>query len=83
MYARATKAVSLVPPAYYADLACDRARLYLGPLMRAVEAQYAARKGDRKGKDKNTDKREAVFKEAVALWGEGVHPDVRDSMFYI
>jgi eukaryotic translation initiation factor 2C len=28
-YVRATKAVSLVPPAYYADLACERARCYL------------------------------------------------------
>lgn len=26
---RATKAVSLCPPAYYADLVCDRARLWL------------------------------------------------------
>jgi eukaryotic translation initiation factor 2C len=29
MYGRATKAVSICPPAYYADLACDRARCYL------------------------------------------------------
>ena len=28
MYGRATKAVSICPPAYYADLVCDRARLY-------------------------------------------------------
>ena len=29
MFNRATKAVSVCPPAYYADLVCDRARLYL------------------------------------------------------
>lgn len=29
MYGRATKAVSLCPPAYYADLACERARRWL------------------------------------------------------
>lgn len=29
MFGRATKAVSLVPPAYYADLVCNRARLWL------------------------------------------------------
>ena len=29
MFGRATKAVSIVPPAYYADLVCDRARRYL------------------------------------------------------
>lgn len=28
-FGRATKAVSICPPAYYADLACDRARCYL------------------------------------------------------
>ena len=29
MYGRATKAVSICPPAYYADLVCDRARRWL------------------------------------------------------
>lgn len=29
LFARATKAVSICPPAYYADLACTRARCYL------------------------------------------------------
>lgn len=29
MYGRASKAVSVCPPAYYADRACDRARMYL------------------------------------------------------
>ena len=28
LYARATKAVSLIPPAYYAHWACYRARMY-------------------------------------------------------
>ncbi len=29
MFSRATKAVSLCPPAYYADILCERARIYL------------------------------------------------------
>ncbi|KAI1325808.1 ribonuclease H-like domain-containing protein [Xylariaceae sp. FL0255] len=29
LFGRATKAVSICPPAYYADLVCERARLYL------------------------------------------------------
>lgn len=29
LYARATKAVSLVPPAYYADIVCERARYWI------------------------------------------------------
>lgn len=31
-YGRATKAVSLCTPAYYADVVCERARCYLGGL---------------------------------------------------
>jgi eukaryotic translation initiation factor 2C len=33
LFGRATKAVSLCPPAYYADLACERARCYLSNLL--------------------------------------------------
>lgn len=32
MFGRATKAVSICPPAYYADLVCERARCYLSGL---------------------------------------------------
>jgi len=32
LYGRATKAVSICPPAYYADIACERARCYLSGL---------------------------------------------------
>lgn len=32
LFGRATKAVSICPPAYYADLVCDRARCYLSAL---------------------------------------------------
>ena len=32
MFGRATKAVSLCPPAYYADILCERARVYLSGL---------------------------------------------------
>ena len=33
LFQRATKAVSIAPPAYYADLVCDRARRWLGTTM--------------------------------------------------
>ncbi|KAI9733019.1 MAG: hypothetical protein M1834_003564 [Cirrosporium novae-zelandiae] len=38
LFGRATTAVSLCPPAYYADLICDRARFYLRRTMLPVEA---------------------------------------------
>jgi len=69
MFARATKAVSLVSPAYYADLACERGRCYLNSLLHGISAS-----GDE----------ELVMEEARRLWGRGVTgPHLKDSMFYL
>ncbi|EIW78043.1 Piwi-domain-containing protein [Coniophora puteana RWD-64-598 SS2] len=89
LYARATKAVSLVPAAYYADLACERGRCYLNDLLNADEQQSSAG-GSTSGaprRPRNQQEKEAeeqrVFERAERLWGNGVHPDLRGSMFYI
>ncbi|KAJ7186894.1 argonaute-like protein [Mycena filopes] len=92
LYARATKAVSLIPAAYYADLACERGRYYLNEFM--VDDSRASSSG-RGGFDREADKAR-VFEGARTAWGEGVmqcifptmaiiriHPDIRESMFYI
>jgi hypothetical protein len=42
MFARATKAVSLVSPAYYADLACERGRCYLHKLLQGLSGSTTA-----------------------------------------
>ena len=42
MFARATKAVSLVSPAYYADLACERGRCYIHPLLQGISDSAAS-----------------------------------------
>ncbi|THG98015.1 hypothetical protein EW026_g4090 [Hermanssonia centrifuga] len=81
LYARATKAVSLVPPAYYADLACERARCYLGALLDADDARSISSKG--KSKSDQEAERKQVYDQAVKMWGTGVHDDLKDSMFYI
>lgn len=81
LYARATKAVSLVPAAYYADLACERARFYLNALLNLSEAQSSAGRGS--GRRTEEEEKERVYQEAMKLWGNGVHPDLRESMFYI
>jgi eukaryotic translation initiation factor 2C len=74
-YGRATKAVSLVPPAYYADLACERARFYLNDMLNA---------SDNASMHLNSqEEREKGLKEARAKWGAGVHQDLAESMFYI
>lgn len=81
LYARATKAVSLVPPAYYADLACERARCYLGALLDADASD--GRESSRGGRQDTEAERRKVYERAVQMWGEGVHAELRDSMFYI
>ena len=81
LYARATKAVSLVPPAYYADLACERARAYLGDILDADDSRTV--QSSVSGESAARTQREQVYQRAVDRWGQGIHPDLRDTMFYI
>ena len=70
MFARATKAVSLVSPAYYADLACERGRCYLHRLLQGI------------GPPNPTD--ENVWKIAAETWRQGVNGrNLKDTMFYL
>ncbi|KAG8882866.1 hypothetical protein FRB98_003417 [Tulasnella sp. 332] len=73
MFGRATRAVSVVPPAYYADLACDRGRCYIHDLLFASE----------NGTGAAFETEEQVMMEARRLWGDGVGPTVRKNMFYL
>ncbi|KAI0370698.1 Piwi-domain-containing protein [Pilatotrama ljubarskyi] len=82
LYARATKAVSLVPAAYYADLACERGRDYLNVLMNLSDDRSSVAGGPRTTADREAEK-ERVYENAVKMWGKGVHPDLKESMFYI
>ena len=68
LYARATKAVSLIPAAYYADLACERGRCYLNDFLVDDKTSTAgsSTKGDRKEEESR------VFSAAKRAWGEGV-----------
>ncbi|KAG8705557.1 hypothetical protein FRC08_001617 [Ceratobasidium sp. 394] len=76
LFARATRAVSLVPPAYYADLACERGRCYLTQLLNAFEGATSIRSG--------SSTEEEVVNEAKRLWGRGpTGPGVQGTMFYI
>lgn len=74
MFARATKAVSLVSPAYYADLACERGRCYIHELLQAVDSGTTASGGSAE---------EAVYRQAEQLWGGGMGKRLSQSMFYL
>ncbi|KAF7305402.1 Argonaute-like protein [Mycena chlorophos] len=77
LYARATKAVSLLPAAYYADLACERGRYYLNDIMADDKSTVAS------GRRDPEREKQRVFEAARDAWGQGIHPDLRGSMFYI
>ncbi|KAF9467546.1 argonaute-like protein [Collybia nuda] len=74
LYARATKAVSLIPAAYYADLACERGRCYLNDFLMSSKS---------KGGKRDPEEEKRVFNAAKQAWGEGLHANIRESMFYI
>jgi eukaryotic translation initiation factor 2C len=95
LYARATKAVSLVPAAYYADILCERARYWIYEFLLAEGGDGRARAGagaggagaKTKGVSANasnrTEKENRVFEAVKRAWGDGLHANLRDSMFYI
>jgi eukaryotic translation initiation factor 2C len=75
MFSRATKAVSLVSPAYYADLACERGRCYLHKLLQGIPSGLES---------SISGNEEAVFREARETWHNGVNgPKLKDTMFYL
>ena len=76
MFARATKAVSLVSPAYYADLACERGRCYLHKILTG---------GPPSGAESSVSGNEdAVMREARDAWHNGVSGSkLKDTMFYL
>jgi hypothetical protein len=75
MFARATKAVSLVSPAYYAHLACERGRCYLYEMLQGhTKDPAAATSGDE----------HQVMREAERYWVTGpTGPSIKDTMFYL
>jgi len=66
LYARSTTAVSLIPVAYYAGLACKRGRCYLNDLLgdyiSTVDTEEPEGTVDDVG----------VYEAAKAHWGQGV-----------
>lgn len=75
LFGRATKAVSICPPAYYADLVCERARCYLA----GVFDPSLSSSGSATGASS-----QAGTSGSIALTPSiSIHPNVRNRMFYI
>lgn len=68
LFNRATKAVSICPPAYYADILCDRGRYYLYSEL-----------SESHGSDSSAYDIDDVTNE----WTGGVHKNLRDSTWYV
>ncbi|KAJ8516713.1 hypothetical protein ONZ45_g6006 [Pleurotus djamor] len=75
LYARATKAVSLIPAAYYADLACERGRCYINDFLTDDKTSLSGTK-----KSDRDEERARVFDAAKKRWGEGVHSSLRETL---
>ena len=73
IFGRATKAVSVCPPAYYADLVCTRARCFLSDLFDPLPVDSTA--GSTSGTEGAADmnRRDDV----------NIHPNIAETMFYI
>ena len=70
LWHRATKAVSIPPPAYYADKLAERGRMYLHDIFTDDVSDTAS---------------QASTQTAGSLqnWDRGVHPNIENTMFYI
>ncbi|KIK78298.1 hypothetical protein PAXRUDRAFT_834618 [Paxillus rubicundulus Ve08.2h10] len=80
MFARATKAVSLVSPAYYADVACERGRCYLRKLLHGYVGDGTTASGTGSGSAAEQE----IMNEAKKLWNNGVSKkNLKDTMFYL
>ncbi|THH12645.1 hypothetical protein EW146_g7502 [Bondarzewia mesenterica] len=77
-FARATKAVSLVSPAYYADLACERGRCYLHKLLQGISDS-----GTTSASGSGNAQNDEVWREAETMWHAGVKGKLKDVMFYL
>lgn len=76
-FGRATKPVSVCTPAYYADIACERARCYLDRLF-DDPGQWTTQNA------KNSKDAQKPIQGKIPPWhGIDLHSNIRDTMFYI
>ncbi|TDL21938.1 Piwi-domain-containing protein [Rickenella mellea] len=72
LWARATKSVSLIPPAYWADQVCERGRCYLHQILPPTPGSRESKMSE-----------EQIWRRAEELWGNGIHTNLCKTMFYL
>lgn len=83
IYARATKSVSYVPAAYYADHLCERGRCYLRPLL-ANEYTGQVARGDPKVQVLAAARADRTVWPTESASGDNPwHANLDDVMFYL
>ncbi|KAI5840506.1 Piwi domain-containing protein [Morchella snyderi] len=76
LFGRATKSVSICPPAYYADLVCERGRCYIYGLLNAPDTASLHSSNSEMEAAHNLEK-------ARELWGNGPHTNLLNTMYYL
>ena len=75
LFGRATKAISICPPAYYADLICERARCYLSTLFDPSSPSSP--------ETSSAGTSAAATSPSPDASMATIHPTVRNAMFYV
>lgn len=94
LFSRATKAVSLVTPAYMADLCCERGRCYLHKMLSGISSSAgtttsgdtpagASGMTEQAKKAYEQAKMQQVMKEAQELWHGGAGGTLKETMYYL
>ena len=69
LFGRATKAVSICPPAYYADILCTRQRVYMSDVFDPSDSQ--------------SESTETMNAQIGFARSRKVHDRLKDTMYYI
>jgi eukaryotic translation initiation factor 2C len=77
LFGRATKSVSICPPAYYADLVCERARLHMGDVFEPLPSDPVDDTSAASASDGNTET------QTPEEWKIRIHDAIKNSMYYI
>jgi hypothetical protein len=96
LFGRATKAVSICPPAYYADILCERARCYLAEHFEpddnvsqtTTNQRILSEYTEREFANLSQAEKDNLITEANNLRNHqqsliNIHPALKDTMFYI